>query len=278
MKLRDLNNIYTPHQPDYENKYRIQSYVVKDNDTLYGKISEIYQFKTDEIDDTITIFPDGCFELMFIFYNDHIESHLVSAQSTVLFIKVKESLCISAFSIRFVPGWIGNAKNPHFNKILNTRNSIKYFNSFVIFEDFNRFYREIISSNTFERRIEVCRHYFEKMKPADTQSDLARQGCLYLIQNNGNSTILELEKFLGYSLRYIRKIFSEYVGFSPKTLNEIIRFQYSFGHYYSNPRMSLSDLAYEFGYYDLSHMNRSYIKIANHLPKELYQKVSPCAG
>ncbi|WP_158629983.1 helix-turn-helix domain-containing protein [Cohnella sp. AR92] len=272
MNSRGNKSLYKPRQPDFEQKYCTQSYVVGEDDLLYGKILEIYQYKADKLEDTVTVLPDGCFEMVFYFFADHIESHLVIGQSEIEYVPIKE--CMSGFGIRFIPGWLGHVHNAPLTRTVDIRENLKYISCSEVFKDFDRFYREIVSTGSFERRIEACRSYFgttERLE--DSPSELARQACLYLMNRNGNSSVGELERYLGYSSRYIRKIFDEYVGFSPKTLNEIIRFQYSFYHYYTNPGRSLSDLACEFGYYDLSHMNRSYLKLAKQLPKHLYRKV-----
>ncbi|MCM3701513.1 helix-turn-helix domain-containing protein [Paenibacillus macerans] len=277
MRYCDNQRLYSPRQPHFEQKFYTHSYIVDEHDKLlYGKVLEIYQYKSDVLEDTIMVLPDGCFELMFSFYDDHIESHLVIGESEVVQMNVNECRRMFGFCVRLLPGWLGQIYTaPLKNKTDDIRYSVKYINSFEVMEGFDRFYRKIVSTNSFEDRIEVCRRYFGSMKESsDNQSELAKHGCLFLLKGEGNSSINELEKYLGYSSRYIRMIFDDYVGFSPKKFNEIIRFQSSFSHYYSNPSISLSELACNFGYYDLSHMNRSYLKLAKNLPKALFRKLS----
>ena len=147
-------------------------------------------------------------------------------------------------------------------------------NCLATIPNFEKLYSAVVSTSSFERRVDACIDFFEKLyKPINLQEEIVRYSCTYLGEKFGKATLKDLEQHLGYSSRYIRKIFEEYIGYSPKTLNEIIKFQYSFNSLVQSPNRSLSDIACDAGYYDLSHMNKSYLKIVNELPKNLYKKV-----
>jgi len=266
-----LNSPYKPSQPDLEQKYFVNSYKVEETDVLYGKVWEIYQYEFDRLpSNTITVLPDGLIELVFNFKDGQADSYLVLASTESSRIEVGYSE--SGFGIRFVPGWLGQVQNPPLSSSRKILNGLTYINSEEVISNFDVLFQKVISTHSFEQRAEYCKAFFGGIEQVENdQAELARQACLYLINHNGNKTISDLEKYMGYSSRYIRKLFGEFIGYSPKTMSEIIKFQHSFHHFSAEPHRSLSDLACEFGYYDISHMNRAYIKLAKQLPKSLYR-------
>ncbi|MGG4220582.1 AraC family transcriptional regulator [Paenibacillus jamilae] len=268
-----LRSSYKPCQPDLEQKCFVNSYKVQENDVLHGKVWEIYQYEIGtSFPNAITILPDGLIELVFNFCEGQASSYLMLASTETNSLDVHRPE--TGFGIRFVPGWLGQIQYAPLSRSRNTQDSITYINSAEIITNFDLLFQQIISTDSFDQRVNYCKEFFGGVENVgDNQSELARQACLYLINHNGNKTIGDLENFMGYSSRYIRKLFDKYIGYSPKTMNEIIKFQHSFHHYSTNPTRSLSDLACEFGYYDISHMNRAYIKLAKQLPKSLYQNL-----
>ncbi|MEW4430219.1 helix-turn-helix domain-containing protein [Paenibacillus pabuli] len=268
-----LNSPYKPSQPDLEQKYFVNSYKVEETNVLHGKVWEIYQYEFSTVtSNTITVLPDGLIELVFNFKQSQVNAYLMLASTESSSIEVDHSE--SGFGVRFVPGWLGQIQNPPLSSSRRTLNGLTYINSAEVISNFDFLFQQIISTDSFDRRVEYCKAFFGGIERVENyQSELARQACLYLINHNGKKTISDLERYMGYSSRYIRKLFSQFVGYSPKTMNEIIKFQDSFHHFSTEPNRSLSDLACEFGYYDISHMNRAYIKLAKQLPKSLYHNL-----
>ena len=70
----------------------------------------------------------------------------------------------------------------------------------------------------------------------------------------------ELAEESGYSSRYIRALFADRIGHSPKELSSILRMQRALGYLWDNAVADLSDTAQRFGFSDQSHMNREFRK------------------
>ena len=105
--------------------------------------------------------------------------------------------------------------------------------------------------------------------PTDEVPLLVHFAVTSIINNDGNLKISRIADQSGYSERYIEKQFLKYIGIGPKTLSEIIRFQNSLRHLLKNPPDRLSDVAWDTGYYDLAHMNKSYKKMTSVLPRDV---------
>lgn len=71
----------------------------------------------------------------------------------------------------------------------------------------------------------------------------------------GQISIRDLSKKNCTTVRQLERNFKEYIGLSPKEFSNIIRFQNALSYIKeTNQNRSLSDIAYECGYYDHSHL------------------------
>ena len=61
----------------------------------------------------------------------------------------------------------------------------------------------------------------------------------------------------GFSVRYIQKLFLNYVGISPNSFYSVQRFNKSL-ELVRSAEMSLTNIAYECGYYDQAHFIREF--------------------
>ena len=72
--------------------------------------------------------------------------------------------------------------------------------------------------------------------------------------------------FTGYSGRYCREKFKEAAGVSMKQYSNIIRFQNVVRMLEQEPAPSLSDIVFENGYFDQSHLNREFKQFSGESP------------
>ncbi|HTI59721.1 helix-turn-helix domain-containing protein [Mucilaginibacter sp.] len=82
-------------------------------------------------------------------------------------------------------------------------------------------------------------------------------------------TISGIASKTGYSKRYIEKKFKDHVGLSPKEAYSIVKLRNLIGDLGSPTNsLSLTDLAYKYGYFDQAHFIRSYAKIIGDTPSK----------
>lgn len=123
-------------------------------------------------------------------------------------------------------------------------------NDTVEFEKSNSFHVD----RTFDNPYHYFNHFFlERIK--------SKHNPLQLVINdihsaNGQISISELSKLNFTTVRQLERNFKKLVGLSPKEYSNIIRFQYALNLIKnSNQNRSLSDIAFECGYYDHAHLS-----------------------
>lgn len=94
-------------------------------------------------------------------------------------------------------------------------------------------------------------------------------------QNCGNIRISDLADVTCLSYKQFKRIFTEYVGINPKDFLRVIRFQRALFILQTNPSISISQLAYECGYYDQPHLINEFKKFSGYTPTEYLSVCQP---
>lgn len=99
----------------------------------------------------------------------------------------------------------------------------------------------------------------------------------YIIQRKGMINIEDLASRNFLSSRQFERNFKELTGFSPKLYSRIIRFQSVLEQYHLKGK-SMTDIAYEAGYYDQSHFIRDFKEFSGHNPGEYFSGSSEASA
>lgn len=83
----------------------------------------------------------------------------------------------------------------------------------------------------------------------------------------GQEPVALLGQTAGLSLRNQARLFSLYLGLSPKTYAQILRFQSALKHLMKAPQINLAELASVCGYFDQSHFVRDFKRFSGGVPK-----------
>jgi AraC-like DNA-binding protein len=92
-------------------------------------------------------------------------------------------------------------------------------------------------------------------------------------KRNGLISLKNIEKELHVTERTLQRSFKLHVGVSPKVFSRICQFQSAFQQISNGEPSKLSDIAYENGFADQSHLNRSFKEFTNCSPGD-YLKLS----
>jgi AraC-like DNA-binding protein len=91
-----------------------------------------------------------------------------------------------------------------------------------------------------------------------------------VLRISGTPHIPMLANMVGLSERQLRRRFTEAVGYGPKTLHSILRFQHALDlGRTTTPASGLAAIAYEAGYADQAHFTREVRRLAGVTPTEL---------
>lgn len=131
----------------------------------------------------------------------------------------------------------------------------------------------LCESGSFARRYEIVTAYLERKLCGsyDGTETLLRYCVRQILSGDGMVSIRALSQDTGYSDRYLRQLFSQYVGHSPKALSGIVRVQKALRYLECFPNAPLAQVALRFGFSDQSHMNRDfnrYLHLTSGIVKE----------
>ncbi|MGI9542235.1 MAG: AraC family transcriptional regulator [Cyclobacteriaceae bacterium] len=91
----------------------------------------------------------------------------------------------------------------------------------------------------------------------------------YILHTHGKAKVEHLADRNFLSLRQFERNFKHCTGFSPKIFSRIARFQFALDHY-ENKGRSLTQIAYDCGYFDQSHFIQEFKTFSGHRPKEYF--------
>lgn len=104
----------------------------------------------------------------------------------------------------------------------------------------------------------------------NSKEDLQITYCLKQIQlSKGLIPVGKLVADTGITQRHLARKFREYIGLSPKEYLRVSRFIFSLAHLKNYPAFSLTEVAYESGYYDQAHFIRDYKDFTGYTPREV---------
>lgn len=81
-------------------------------------------------------------------------------------------------------------------------------------------------------------------------------------------SIKNLAKEVNLSTRHFQQLFYDYVGISPKTYSEIIRFNQTLYLLQTRPSQTLTEISYVLNYFDQAHFIKSFKKLSGFTPSE----------
>lgn len=267
-QLEVNDTLIPPFQPDFEKKPSYRNYAVDAyaNGPVSGIIADFKQFLTDEQGNNccVKLLPDACTILAFNLNPYIIRPFLLTCTQSLknlVFMPNTEYFCV-----RFYPGTIGNYFNCHSEDFLDR---CLYLDEVMPKQSYSLMLQKLRESRTFEERIEVIIKYItQKHAEVKDFKKIIFAARDRIVVTSGTIDIETLSKQISYSERYLRKLFLNYIGLSPKSLCELIKFQKSFALYCNNSG-TLSNIAYICGYYDHPQMNKAYLNLVDHSPTKL---------
>ncbi len=108
--------------------------------------------------------------------------------------------------------------------------------------------------------------FLGRMRPDEAQATF--EGALsVLVSGEGRTTIDDLAAATASSVRQVERLFAQRLGFPPKTVARVLRFQHSLRQLMTDPGISLGDVAADAGYYDQAHFIRDFRIFTGGVPR-----------
>lgn len=128
-----------------------------------------------------------------------------------------------------------------------------------------------IACNNEMRVTLVQDHLYQQL--IRNKRDLQMAYCLNQAQATaGSMAVSKLCNDIGLSQRHLSRKFQQQIGLSPKEYLRVCRFIQSLQHLKKYPNRTLTEIAYQSGYYDQAHFNRDYKFYTGHSPGEVIRE------
>ncbi len=128
---------------------------------------------------------------------------------------------------------------------------------------------KIIMAESNLQRVTILSSYLEKKLKNITSQQAVVSVINEIIHSKGLMPVDELAKRSFLSMRQFERNFKSFSGFSPKLYSRIIRFQMATQNYGASHK-TLTDIAYDCGYYDQSHFIHDFKQFSGYHPKQYF--------
>jgi AraC-like DNA-binding protein len=133
-------------------------------------------------------------------------------------------------------------------------------------EDGSRLEKRLAGTRTVDEGIDVLEGFLIP-RLSDVQIDSRVQMALKRIEEcSGQIRITQLARECQVSLRHLNRLLRNWIGFSPKRLARIMRFQALLQHMETSPSGSPARVAAELGYFDQAHLTNEVALFAGTSP------------
>jgi AraC-like DNA-binding protein len=222
--------------------------------------------------DHIRVLPDACVEL-FVNYTEtpvamignelHKRSIITSRMSRPMDVQMRKGT--GCLAVCFYPGMAYNFFNVPMHVLTDATVSLSdlWQDAAAEIED------RLASAGDDHSRIDILQRYLLK-KMTDEKPDTQMVLCMKQMQELDDSmSVSRMTNDIGISQRHLSRKFQQYLGLSPKAYLRVSRFIRSIQSFKKYPSRSLTEIAYDSGYYDQSHFIRDYRTYTGYAPGEL---------
>lgn len=209
-----------------------------------------------------SILPDGCVDIVWIRGMEPVvagpATHRVLAQLPA---------GTTAMGARFKPGWAGSFLGLPAEELLNQHVLLTEISHPAARELSQEIFRYSSESSKLTAIVETLESCLEKVPCIDP----AIRACVTWLIRHPAGRISDLASLTGLSNRQIRRKFNAAIGYAPKTLQRIVRFQrfLMFAENIPTEQQDLAHLAYMTGYADQAHLCREVKSLSDETPQVL---------
>ncbi len=225
-----------------------------------------------------TIIPNGLIELFFnygeLFEYDlpkeqtPLKSRLLICGQNSFHYRIKPTGKVGLLSVMLKPEGAMMFFNMPLSELRNLTIPIDsiYSKETEILED------KILNSSNDKQRIEIVESYLISKIIEDKLFHHKRMTtCIENLKvKQSQVSVRELAECCCLSTKQFQRSFNEHIGIMPKDYLRVIRFQNVIHTKYLKPKLSITELAMECGFYDQSHLIRDFNQFSGYSPKKFF--------
>lgn len=259
MLLQSVEKNLVPLQPDLRCRPSYREALVKWNPYSFKNLALCYEFRTGGDPEPLKLIPDACPDFLFRLENGSVSAAVSGLQTGPVTLELAPNAVYFGFKPYSVKGM--RRLDAGWSELRGRRGSLREL------MDCGSLLEELAATDCFARRAALVSG-FAAVNLADKsyRPDAMEHVELHLCNRKGNLRMEDVADFTGYSGRYCREKFKEAAGVSMKRYSDIIRFQNVVRMLEQDPAPSLSDIVFENGYFDQSHLNREFKRFSGESP------------
>ncbi len=127
---------------------------------------------------------------------------------------------------------------------------------------------QMILAKNNKHRITLMNHFLTKRLTTINSTEII-YSVKSICSEKGNVNIRHIAERACLSQRQFERNFKNLVGFTPKSFARLVRFKSLAGNY-SKGKQTLTEIAYDFGYYDQSHFIQDFKQFSGYNPKTYF--------
>jgi AraC-like DNA-binding protein len=240
-------------------------------------VREYYYFSSGTLPQSrmVPVIDDGCYDFIFFKERDSVllsgpdkQRHPIPFKVFTIHqlkppyrIRFGESLTF--FTIKVQP-WA----NAHFFSFLEGPG---VFDLLAVQPELERFHMKVFEtenlSDTFDLADGLVSMTEQLLSPS---AQWVKQICEAIYRERGMTSVNTLSEIFGKSRQYLNRIFKQEVLYSLKQFILTVRIMDLVKYRMANPEISLTDLCYEYDYFDQPHFNRDFRRICGVTPTQFF--------
>lgn len=221
------------------------------------------------------VIPQGCVEVMFFYKSPYVDvasgdclPHTIITGQQSSYFDLQALGNIGIFSVLFKPHGAKMFFKTPLNEVLNLSISLS---DFVGAEAAGLEERIVLAANNRERVTILEEYLLDRLMEKEYDEFKRINGVIDVIkERRGEVTVDQMSYISCLGKRQLGRIFQRNVGMTPKQYLKIVRFQHVLNTKQLQPLMSLTQIAFECGYYDQAHFVNDFKKITGHSPKNYF--------
>lgn len=227
------------------------------------------------------VFPDGCMELIFhygdLFSRYHSDGSSVYQPRSFIhgqltqFIEIGGNGVVGIFSVRFYPGGL----KPFISLSSDELNNASINIMEIWGNDGRELEERMLHAKNNDERLQIIERFLLLKLRSTTANKLVDQCVSAIDLCKGNININDLSLQLNISRRQLERQFIAATGLNPKQYARIARLQSVLTLSAQKKYSSLTELAYDSGFYDQAHFTNDFKAFTGLSPKQYFSKHLP---
>ncbi len=136
------------------------------------------------------------------------------------------------------------------------------------------FWKQVFELDKADDQFALAEHLMEEMQFSLTPSmELVRDICAYVYKNEGKVTVNQLSEHFSRSRQYLGKVFKKEVMYPLKKFIITVRILDLVKYKSKHPDISLTQLSYDYGYFDQPHFINDFKKVCGVKPLQFFNNL-----